>query len=125
MRTKKRSKKRFSGHGNIFTTGGGELRLWTGIPVGAVLTYAAGKVMPDFTSSIPNQYLYGLPYSAPAALLGVGLLLSPKFRQAGWGVLIGTAGYYLQSTFFNVGVETQYQKQLDLDKEAGIQSQVI
>jgi hypothetical protein len=80
---------------------GGHLRAWTGVPVGVAVTYAAGRVMPDFTQ-IESAWLYGLPYCAPAALLGVGMLFSPKTKNAGYGVLGGTAAYYLWATISNL-----------------------
>jgi hypothetical protein len=77
----------------------GKARLWPGIPLGIGVTYLAGKVMPDF--AVENNYLYGLVYSAPAAILGALMLLSPKTRQAGYGTLIGAAGYYVWALGYN------------------------
>lgn len=83
------------------TADGGKLRAWTGVPVGVGMTYAAGRVMPDFTQ-ITNDWLYPLPYCAPAALLGVAALLSAKTKRAGYGVLGGTAAYYLWAVISNL-----------------------
>lgn len=80
---------------------GGKLRLWTGIPVGIGVTYAAGKVMPDFTS-IQSAWVYGLPYCAPAVLLGLAATFSDKYKRAGYGILGSTAAYYLWATISNL-----------------------
>jgi len=77
---------------------GGSLRLWTGVPVGLAVSYAAGKLMPDFPS-ITNPYLTVAPYYAPATALGVLALLSPKTRRAGYGILGAVAGFYFWSIF--------------------------
>lgn len=80
----------------------GGLRTWTGIPIGVGVTYAATKVMPDFgTQQLQNDWLYPLPYCAPAALLGIALLFSKKTQRMGYGVLGGTAGYYLWAAVGN------------------------
>lgn len=75
------------------TTGEHNLRTWTGIPIGVAVTYAAGKVMPDF-AQIENQWLYPLPYCAPAALIGVAMAASRRARNAGYAVLGATLAYY-------------------------------
>lgn len=79
----------------------GRLRLWTGLPVGVGVTYAAGKLMPDF-SSITNDWLYPLPYCAPAATLGLLALMSPKTKRMGYGVLGSTAAYYFYAAISNM-----------------------
>ena len=84
---------------------GGKWRLWTGIPVGVAVTYAAGKVMPDF-ASIQNQWLYPLPYCVPAAALGALALLSPKTKRAGYGVLGATVAYYAWAVISNLASGT-------------------
>jgi predicted phage tail protein len=83
----------------------GKFRMWTGIPVGVAVTYAAGKFMPDF-SSITNNWLYPLPYAAPAAALGLLALLSPKAKRFGYGVLGSTAAYYLYAAISNMTAGT-------------------
>jgi hypothetical protein len=90
--TKRKMKQHLRG---ALTAEGGKLRAWTGIPVGIGITYAAGKVMPDFSDSISSQALYPLPYCAPAILLGVALLFFKKTRNMGYGVLGGTGASYL------------------------------
>lgn len=79
----------------------GKFRLWTGLTVGVGVTYLAGKVMPNF-SQIENDWLYPLPYCAPAAALGLLALMSPKTKRAGYGVLGSTAAYYLYAAISNM-----------------------
>jgi len=74
---------------------GDSFRLWTGIPVGLGVSYAAGKLMPDFT--ISNPYLSVVPYYLPAIALGVAALFSPKTKRAGYGILGTTAAFYAWS----------------------------
>ena len=95
----------------------GKLRLWTGIPVGVGVTYAAGKVMPDF-ANITNNWLYPLPYCLPAAALGVLALMSPKTKRAGMGVLGSTAAYYLYAAISNMtsGTNTMPEPYTDFTK---------
>ena len=88
----------------------GKVRLWTGLPLGVAVTYAATKVMPDF--AIESNYLYAAPYCAPAAIVGALMLLSPKTRQAGYGTLLGALGYYVYATGYNLATGekvTDYQ----------------
>jgi hypothetical protein len=79
----------------------GKFRMWTGIPVGVGVTYAAGKLMPDF-ATITNNWVYPLPYTAPAAAIGLLALLSPKTKRFGYGVLGSAAAYYLYAAISNM-----------------------
>lgn len=98
----------------------GKPRLWTGVPVGVGVTWLATKVMPDF-AEIENQYLYPLPYALPGLLVGGLLALSPKYRKLGWGTIIGSAGYYAQALFFNLGAVNQAKVQQEaFDRQAGL-----
>lgn len=79
----------------------GKYRLWTGIPVGLGVTYASGKLMPDF-ATISNNWLYPVPYCLPAAAIGVLALMSPKTKRMGYGVLGSAAAYYLYAAISNM-----------------------